>query len=145
MTEKKVIMVSVLDDKANRLVDLLKENGFSEEVTGEIIPAMVEYDVIAGYLAHLRSAKDTETRNGLAYVIEPDIKMLDYTSPMQSGDVVFYRGLCCKPDQKRKTLHFLGYEETLPSKLKELIPIFELKYGHRGFVHDLADALGYWE
>lgn len=143
LTYMKIAMVSVLAGRGEgAIVSFLKEHYGFKDGPGEIQPAMVDYESIGGYLAHILRP-DKNTGGGVAYVFEePRIDVLDYSNPIHSEDIVLYPG---KVALWRATLHFIGEEDKLSSGLKEIMPDLKKHFGKTNFVYDLETALQHWQ
>ena len=127
----KIAMVSVLEGRGERIVvPFLKEHYKFEDGPGEIQPAIVDYEVVGGYLAHIRMP-DKNTQSGVPYVLQPKIDILDYSAPLHSENLVFYPGTV---QGWRKTLHFIGEED---KALKEHFCMSD-------YIRDLEYALIHW-
>lgn len=139
----KIAMVSVLAGRGEgAIVSFLKEHYRFKDGPGKIQPAMVDYESIGGYLAHIRMPGEN-TGGGRAYIFEePGIDVLDYSNPIHSEDIVLYPG---KVVGWRATLHFIGEEDKLSTGLKEIMPDLKKHFGESNFVYDLETALKHWQ
>ena len=135
-------MVSVLEGEHDKdFTGFLKAEGYEKKHDPSVKVADINYEVVAGYLAHIRSPK-TSTGGGKAYVHQiPDFISLSYSSAMENNGIVYFSG---KAEGWRRTVHFLGDEDVLPQKLKDLTAKFKEVFGPWDCVRDLEDALTHW-
>jgi hypothetical protein len=138
----KIAMVSVLEGGHTKdLAAFLRSEGFEKNNDTSIKVSDIDYEVVAGYLAHIRSP-ESKTAGGKAYVMPlPDFVSIDYSSSMESQGIVYFSGSI----ERRKTVHFLGDEDTMPETLKELTAKFKEVFGPWDCVRDLEYALTYWD
>ncbi|MBW2994839.1 hypothetical protein KY312_00655 [Candidatus Woesearchaeota archaeon] len=138
----KIVMVSVLEGEHSKdFAAFLESEGYKKKRDTSIKVSDTNYEVVAGYLAHIRSPR-SNTGGGKAYVHKlPDFMALDYMNSMENNGLVYFPG---KAEGWRKTVHFLGDEDTLPKKLKDLTEKFKEEFGPWDCVRDLEYALTHW-
>jgi hypothetical protein len=137
----KIAMVSVLEGKGEKkVVPFLKEHYEFKDGPGDIKPAMVDYEVVGGYLAYIRTS-GKNTKSGVPYVLEPRVDILDCSNPLHTEDVVFYSGEIAG---WRKTLHFIGEEDKLSEILKKLTVDLREHFRPEDYNRDLGAAIKHW-
>ena len=136
-------MVSVLEGEHSKdFTAFLESEGYEKSHDPSVKVSDTDYEVVAGYLAHIRSPKSS-TSGGKAYVHKlPDFASLSYSSSMENNGIVYFSG---KAEGWRKTVHFLGDEDILQKRLKDLTAKFKEVFGPWDCVRDLEYALTHWD
>ena len=130
-------MVSVLEgEHAKDLTGFLESEGYRK--TKKLLNP--DYEVVGGYLAQIR-APEKETQGGKSYIFTPDFSCIDFTSAMESNGIIYLSG---KAQGWRNTVHFIGDEDALPERLKELAAKYKKIFGPWDCVRDLEYALTHW-
>ncbi|MBW2965535.1 hypothetical protein KY342_00355 [Candidatus Woesearchaeota archaeon] len=137
-----IAMVSILEGRGeDKVIPFLKKHYGFEEGGKDINLKKVDYEVVGGYLAHIKMP-DKSTRSGEPYVCgKPGTNVFRYSNPLHKEDINFYTG---EVEYRRKTLHFIGEEEKLSELLKQLTVDLREHFWPEDFNRDLGAAVRHW-